>query len=99
MSLNIFDLQISLLIPECGVLPAEIAKVISNFSSYHLVRDLPVYRFLEEDMLEIIKKGKVKDCVLLPQCKLFLFHFGSVLKCFLFYFHRQFLCTLVQNQA
>lgn len=66
-----FDSQVSLLIPECGLLPAEIANVINNFSSYYLVRDLPVYRFLEEDMLKIMKKGKGKDCVLLPHCSLF----------------------------
>ncbi|KAF5906060.1 ribonuclease P protein subunit p40 [Clarias magur] len=49
--------KLSVLIPECGALPAEMAKVLNNFSSYYLVRDLPVYRFLEEDMLEMIKKG------------------------------------------
>ncbi|KAG7319565.1 hypothetical protein KOW79_016708 [Hemibagrus wyckioides] len=57
VSKHSFNYKVSLLIPECGVLPSDIAKVISKFSSYYLVRDLPVYRFLEEDMLEIIKKG------------------------------------------
>ncbi|XP_027019313.2 ribonuclease P protein subunit p40 [Tachysurus fulvidraco] len=57
VSKHSFNYKVSLLIPECGVLPADIAKVISKFSSYYLVRDLPVYRFLEEDMLKIIKKG------------------------------------------
>ncbi|KAI5624223.1 ribonuclease P protein subunit p40, partial [Silurus asotus] len=52
-----FNYKISLLIPECEVLPADFPKVIGNFSSYYFVQDLPVYRFLEEDMLEIIKKG------------------------------------------
>lgn len=56
-------MQVSLLIPECGVLPADIAKVIGTFSSYYFVRDLPVYRFLEEDMLDIIKKGKAKTAM------------------------------------
>lgn len=101
-----FDLQISLLIPECGVLPAEMAKVVDNFSSYYLVRDLPVYRFLEEDMLEIIKKGKGKDCTLLLFNVSRLFHSGSILNGSFFYyifyfilFYRQFLCTLLQNPA
>ncbi|KAK3521074.1 hypothetical protein QTP86_018973 [Hemibagrus guttatus] len=57
VSKHSFNYKVSLLIPECGVLPSDIAKVISKFSSYYLVRDLPVYRFLEEDMLELIKKG------------------------------------------
>ncbi|KAM9439155.1 ribonuclease P protein subunit p40 [Clarias gariepinus] len=57
VSKHSFNYKLSLLIPECGVLPAEIAKVLNNFSSYYLVRDLPVYRLLEEDMLEMIKKG------------------------------------------
>ncbi|TUE70086.1 Ribonuclease P protein subunit p40 [Bagarius yarrelli] len=51
-----FNYKVSLLIPECGILPADVANVISKFSSYYLVRELPVYRFLEEDMLKIIKE-------------------------------------------
>ncbi|XP_062844022.1 ribonuclease P protein subunit p40 [Trichomycterus rosablanca] len=45
-----FNCKLSLLIPECGALPAELAKVINNFSSYYLVRDVPVYKFLEDEM-------------------------------------------------
>lgn len=51
--------QISVLIPECAVLPANISGVISNFSPYYLVRDLPVYELLQEKSYEtVLQKGK-----------------------------------------
>lgn len=51
--------QISVLIPECGILPANISSVINSFSPYYLVRNLPVYELLEETFLEsMVKKGR-----------------------------------------
>lgn len=51
--------QISVLIPECGILPANISSVINSFSPYYLVRNLPVYELLEETLLEsLVKKGR-----------------------------------------
>ncbi|KAI4893117.1 hypothetical protein NFI96_020625 [Prochilodus magdalenae] len=58
VSRHCFNYEISLLIPECGVLPVEIEEVIRNFSSYYIVRDLPVYTFLEEKWLgTVVKRG------------------------------------------
>ncbi|XP_076836992.1 ribonuclease P protein subunit p40 [Brachyhypopomus gauderio] len=57
VSKHSFNYKISLLMPECGVLPVDVAKVISNFKSYFLVQDQPVYKFLEEKFLDIVKKG------------------------------------------
>jgi len=51
--------QISVLIPECGILPANISNVINSFSPYYLVRNLPVYELVEETFLEtLVKKGR-----------------------------------------
>ncbi|KAK7159093.1 hypothetical protein R3I94_005434 [Phoxinus phoxinus] len=53
-----FNYKISVLIPECGILPANISSVINSFSPYYLVRNLPVYELLEETFLEsLVKKG------------------------------------------
>ncbi|KAL6467795.1 hypothetical protein MHYP_G00234720 [Metynnis hypsauchen] len=58
VSRHCFNYKISLLLPECEVLPVRVANVIHNFSSYYLVRDLPVYKFLEEKWLAtVVKKG------------------------------------------
>ncbi|XP_051557039.1 ribonuclease P protein subunit p40 [Myxocyprinus asiaticus] len=58
VSKHSFNCKISLLIPECAILPADISRVINNFSPYYLVRDLPVHELLQETFLEtVIKKG------------------------------------------
>lgn len=58
VSKHSFNYKISVLIPECGTLPANISGVIHSFSTYYLVRDLPVYHLLEETFLEsLVKKG------------------------------------------
>ncbi len=57
--------QISVLIPECGTLPANISGVLHSFSPYYLVRDLPVYQLLEETFLEaLVKKGRRRNMLL-----------------------------------
>ncbi|XP_066513504.1 ribonuclease P protein subunit p40-like isoform X1 [Hoplias malabaricus] len=56
VSRHSFNYKISFLIPECGVLPAQMEKVIRNISSYYLVRDFPVHKFLEEKWLETFVK-------------------------------------------
>lgn len=53
-----FNYKISVLIPECGILPANISRVLDSFSPCYLVRDLPVYELLGETFLEsLVKKG------------------------------------------
>lgn len=58
VSKHSFNYKTSVLIPECGILPANISSAFSSFSPYYLVRDLPVYELLEETFLEaLVKKG------------------------------------------
>lgn len=55
-----FNYKISVLIPECAILPANIARVINNFSPYYLVRDFPVYKLLQDQIYEtVVNKGNV----------------------------------------
>ncbi|XP_072525402.1 ribonuclease P protein subunit p40 isoform X2 [Salminus brasiliensis] len=55
---HMFNCKISLLIPERGMLPVKLEKVISNFSSYFLVQDFAVSTFLEDKWLDaVVKKG------------------------------------------
>ncbi|KAL2097400.1 hypothetical protein ACEWY4_006607 [Coilia grayii] len=58
VSKHFFNYKLSMVIPECASLPACIAGVIQTFSSYYRVRDLPVYKFLQEDILQkVVKNG------------------------------------------
>uniref|UniRef100_A0A9R1SFU5 Ribonuclease P/MRP 40 subunit n=2 Tax=Cyprinus carpio TaxID=7962 RepID=A0A9R1SFU5_CYPCA len=53
-----FNYKISVLIPDCEALPANISSAFHSFSSYYLVRELPVYQLLEETFIEShVKKG------------------------------------------
>lgn len=60
LALCFLFMQVSILIPECAFLPASIYGIINTFNSYYRVRDLPLYKLLEEDFLEkVVKKGKL----------------------------------------
>ncbi|CAB1317926.1 unnamed protein product [Coregonus sp. 'balchen'] len=52
VSKHYFNHKVSVVIPECGALPSRLASVINNFSKYFLVKNLPVYEFLDKDFLE-----------------------------------------------
>lgn len=59
------SLQISVLIPDCEALPANISSAFHSFSSYYLVRELPVYQLLEETFIEShVKKGRRRNMLL-----------------------------------
>ncbi|XP_012683404.2 ribonuclease P protein subunit p40 isoform X2 [Clupea harengus] len=59
VSKHYFNYKVSIVIPECASLPASIAGVINSFNSYYRVRDLPIYKLLEEEFLEkVVKKGQ-----------------------------------------
>ncbi|TRY53849.1 hypothetical protein DNTS_002800 [Danionella cerebrum] len=51
VSKHSFNYKVSVVIPECGLVPAPISRVISGFSSFYLVRDLPVHELLEQHFL------------------------------------------------
>ncbi|XP_010893663.1 ribonuclease P protein subunit p40 isoform X2 [Esox lucius] len=58
VSKHYFNHKVSLVIPECGSPPPQLASVIQTFSKYFLVKNLPVYEFLEEDFLEnVVRHG------------------------------------------
>ncbi|KAL0966862.1 hypothetical protein UPYG_G00301110 [Umbra pygmaea] len=52
VSKHYFNHKVSLVIPECRSLPPKLASVINNFKKYFLIKDLPVYEFLDKDFLE-----------------------------------------------
>ncbi|XP_028831526.1 ribonuclease P protein subunit p40 isoform X1 [Denticeps clupeoides] len=58
VSQHYFNYKVSVLIPECAVLPATVAGLMDSFGPYYRVRDLPVYKLLEENFLEnVLKRG------------------------------------------
>lgn len=52
VSKHYFNHKVSVVIPECGALSSRLATVINNFSKYFLVKNLPVYEFLDKDFLK-----------------------------------------------
>ncbi|XP_064186971.1 ribonuclease P protein subunit p40 isoform X2 [Anguilla rostrata] len=55
---HFFNYKVSVLIPECGIIPSGLRSVVSSFSKYYLLKNLPVYKLLEEEFLEkVAKKG------------------------------------------
>ncbi|XP_038819359.1 ribonuclease P protein subunit p40 isoform X2 [Salvelinus namaycush] len=52
VSKHYFNHKVSVVIPECGALSSRLASVINNFSKYFLVKNLPVYEFLDKDFLK-----------------------------------------------
>lgn len=92
--------QISVLIPECGTLPANISGVLHSFSTYYVVRDLPVHHLLEETFLEsLVKKGRRRNMLLYIS---FIFAFvlvlNQIVRFFLIFLHRTLLCAFLQHQ-
>ncbi|KAK1173671.1 ribonuclease P protein subunit p40 [Acipenser oxyrinchus oxyrinchus] len=53
-----FNYRVSVLIPECGALPAGLSTIGSSFGKYYLVKNLPVYEIVEQQFLDLcVKKG------------------------------------------
>lgn len=47
-----FNYKVSLLLPECTTLPAHLDSVLNSFSSFYLIKKLPVYELLDRNFLE-----------------------------------------------
>lgn len=45
-------MQVSLLLPECGSAPSHLDAVLNGFSSFYLIRDLPIHELLDKDFLQ-----------------------------------------------
>ncbi|XP_056377054.1 ribonuclease P protein subunit p40 isoform X2 [Hyla sarda] len=55
---GIMELQVSILLPECGLLPEKLKQVIDGMGSYYLVKNLPLHEFLTQEFNDVfIKKG------------------------------------------
>ncbi|XP_069814164.1 ribonuclease P protein subunit p40 isoform X2 [Dendropsophus ebraccatus] len=49
---------VSILLPECGILPEKLKRVIDDMGSYYLVKNLPLHAFLTQEFNDLfIKKG------------------------------------------
>lgn len=49
---RLLPLQVSLLLPECSSAPTNLEAALNSFSSFYLIRNLPVHKLLEKDFLE-----------------------------------------------
>ncbi|XP_068196096.1 ribonuclease P protein subunit p40 [Antennarius striatus] len=80
-----FNYKVSLLLPECSCTPPHLDAVLNSFSSFYLIRDLPVHELLDKHFLEAaVHHGSVygvsyrtrideDNCVaLMPNGRLFL---------------------------
>ncbi|CAI5677179.1 ribonuclease P protein subunit p40 isoform X2 [Oreochromis niloticus] len=47
-----FNHQVSVLLPECSSAPSHLDSVLNNFSSFYLIKKLPVYELLDRHFLE-----------------------------------------------
>uniref|UniRef100_A0A3Q0R3D1 Ribonuclease P/MRP 40 subunit n=1 Tax=Amphilophus citrinellus TaxID=61819 RepID=A0A3Q0R3D1_AMPCI len=47
-----FNHQVSVLLPECSSAPSHLDSVLNSFSSFYLIRKLPVYELLDRHFLE-----------------------------------------------
>ncbi|KAJ8418719.1 hypothetical protein AAFF_G00002180 [Aldrovandia affinis] len=57
---HFFNYKVSILIPECGIIPSFLSSVVNGFSKYYLVRDLPLHKLLEDEFLEkVVKTGSL----------------------------------------
>ncbi|XP_023139714.2 ribonuclease P protein subunit p40 [Amphiprion ocellaris] len=47
-----FGYKVSVLLPECSSAPSHLDSVLSSFSSFYLIRKLPIYELLDSDFLQ-----------------------------------------------
>ncbi|KAH0617945.1 hypothetical protein JD844_016742 [Phrynosoma platyrhinos] len=53
-----FNCQVSLLIPECGIVPEVLKNAVGDFGDYYLVKKLPLHELVTEEFINIfVKKG------------------------------------------
>ncbi|XP_034534453.1 ribonuclease P protein subunit p40 [Notolabrus celidotus] len=44
--------KVSMLLPDCGSAPHHLDSVLKSFSSFYLIKDLPIHQLLDQDFLE-----------------------------------------------
>ncbi|XP_051809831.1 ribonuclease P protein subunit p40-like isoform X2 [Acanthochromis polyacanthus] len=47
-----FGYKVSVLLPECSSAPSHLDSVLNSFSSFYLIRKLPIYELLDSDFLQ-----------------------------------------------
>ncbi|XP_008284179.1 ribonuclease P protein subunit p40 [Stegastes partitus] len=47
-----FSYKVSVLLPECSSAPSHLDSLLSSFSSFYLIRNLPIYELLDKDFLQ-----------------------------------------------
>ncbi|XP_026168917.1 ribonuclease P protein subunit p40 [Mastacembelus armatus] len=47
-----FNYKVSVLLPECSSAPAHLDSVLNSFSSFYLIRNLPIHELLDKQFLE-----------------------------------------------
>ncbi|XP_053294870.1 ribonuclease P protein subunit p40 [Pleuronectes platessa] len=47
-----FNYKVSLLLPECSSAPSHLDSVLKSFSSFYLIRNMPIYELLDKHFLE-----------------------------------------------
>ncbi|XP_042317143.1 ribonuclease P protein subunit p40 isoform X2 [Sceloporus undulatus] len=55
---HVFNCQVSLLIPECGIVPEVLKNAVGDFGEYYLVKKLPLHELVTEEFINtFVKKG------------------------------------------
>ncbi|XP_040001919.1 ribonuclease P protein subunit p40 [Xiphias gladius] len=52
VELQHFNYKVSVLLPECSSPPSHLDSVLNSFSSFYLIRKLPIHELLDKDFLE-----------------------------------------------
>ncbi|XP_027875853.1 ribonuclease P protein subunit p40 isoform X1 [Xiphophorus couchianus] len=47
-----FNYKVSVLLPECGSAPSHLESILNSFSSFYLIKKLPLYELLDKDFLQ-----------------------------------------------
>lgn len=69
MNISDTNVQVSVLLPECGPTPSHLDSVLNSFSSFYLIRQLPIYELLDKHFLETaVYQGNI--CTHLYQLRL-----------------------------
>ncbi|KAF1382130.1 hypothetical protein PFLUV_G00161250 [Perca fluviatilis] len=54
-----FNYKVCVLLPECSSAPSHLDSALNTFSSFYLIRKLPLYELLDTHFLETVRNGGV----------------------------------------
>uniref|UniRef100_A0A3B5PTM6 Ribonuclease P/MRP 40 subunit n=1 Tax=Xiphophorus maculatus TaxID=8083 RepID=A0A3B5PTM6_XIPMA len=63
-----FNYKVSVLLPECGSAPSHLESILNSFSSFYLIKKLPLYELLDKDFLQSAVYQACTVCVCVCVC-------------------------------